>query len=757
MSGKNNKDIVKNQPIRVPTIGLQVLDLQLDYSIGLAKGMAESLNEQGANLAIFPVEQPKAAYGASDTPSMVQDLLRHSPVDALVLVTSSLVNFLSFNHFLRSLKTLNSLPILSIGVELQDYPSIINDNKNGLVDAITHLIDFHKLDRIAFVRGPLMHPEAEERYEAYLSCLAAHDIPVNMNYVCEGNFTYEAGVRAALKLLEETDSRVQAVVCANDDMAIGVLQTFLKKGINVPADIAIVGYDNVKEAAFCNPPMSSVDQPVHDIGKKAGDLALNLSRGEDVDHVTVVPTKFVIRNSCGCGARVCHITEAKEALTQLDPKEKKHSLIREQIRIVCMEPIDAHTQELIAAWFSSIPFDNSHIDEIVDMFSETLNALDVPSEFSQTFSDNVKIICSIAQNYLSAEHAQSLYYALSFVTANYFFSMSVQTDLTTDNHFLHMRNLLSFAAKSSSTHDFYLVFFEVLKAIDMRFFYIVLYQADEETNDPLRSGKLKGAETVFIYREGSDELVEGRFAHPTNELFYQDSEPVSGEAFIVEPLIYLGKKFGHICYWWDKHDRYTRMLFSALISSKLRADGLWDNYVDLEKRMAKLVEDKQNGEGGASSQFTDKLTGLLNHRGFYRSATRYVEHFRVAHKVLPLVYVKISNFGDMQNELGEDYINIFVSFISESLLGIFDEDSIMSRIKPEMFVILAPGYNDSKINELLDVLRERLNQYNDEAEKAFELQFESAINRIHPDSHRSFVDYVGDAEYLLARDSSVTH
>ena len=736
------------------TIGLQVLDLQLDYSVGIAKGMAEVARKQGVNLAIFPMEQPKAEYGASDSPSVIQELLQNAPVDALVIITGSLVNFLSFRQFYKQLKKLDIIPIVSVGVELEGFPSVINDNREGLYNAVAHLVEFHKLKRIAFVRGPLMHPEAEERYEAYLDCLKDHNIALNMKWVCEGNFTFEAGCRAVKKLCANRKALPEAIVCANDDMAFGVLHELQKLDIHVPSDIAVVGYDNVKEAAYSTPSMSSVDQPVFEIGKLAAGLAIKLSSGEKIKMQHIVPTQFIARNSCGCGTRICDYPRESQLEQRHSGDHAKSDLIRSVAEGICQGPVNDKVRSEIGNLLSIEGFGSGDIDNLVEKLKDVLNSRSVKDDISQLLTDNIREVHTIAQNYITSHLAQALYYALSFVPANYYLSKSVQDSLLVDNRFLHLRNLLSVAAKSSSTVDFFHSMHRVLEAIEIRFFFIVLYEDESNLVGDHISGPINLCKTIFSFSAERNTFSLEPKEHSPKQLFDPRYYQVTcGEAFIVEPLIYLGQRFGHICYAWEEEDRYSRMLFSTLLSAKIRSDNLWREYIGLENQLYHM-SGQEESDRNRNSQYTDKLTGLLNHQGFYSSAKKQLDQNKVSHNVLPLVYLRIENYHDIQSEFGEEHANICVSFISDELLSMFDAGSLVSRIKPEMFVVLCPGYTTEEAQSVLNGLSKNINQYNQEADRELELKIESAINQIHPDSQRSLIDYIGDADYLLIRGSN---
>ena len=723
-------------------IGLLVLDLQLDYSVSIAKGMTEVATAKNINLVIFPIEQPKVDSGSSDEPSVVHDLLRNAPIDALVVVTSSLVNFLSFSQFSRELDKLHDIPILSIGAELKNHPSIVNDNKKGLVEAITHLIEDQGYERIAFVRGPLMHPEAEERYAAYLDTLKKHDMPIDMDYVSVGNFTFEAGIEAANRFCELEKGPPHAIVCANDDMACGVLHVLEERGVEVPGHIAVVGYDNIREAAFTNPPLSSVDQPVLDIGRQSAKLALAMANGEKVDHLTVIPTRFVRRSSCGRGAS---LTKKQESLGTID--NDKTVTLEKVLEWIVTDALTKNQLGKLAGWLLSLNPDEFHTLDLTDSFLLVLNSNNIREEMSQIISENLLVIKTLIMDYRTDSFANEVFYALSSTSSQYFYALSVQKSLKIDNRFLQLRNLISLAAKKSSTYDFFRSLHKFLQSIDFQFFYIVLHH-DKDTEG--QNGGIDKCTTVFGYHKANESSNFNNYEHPPNILYLDEKNELSGEVFNVEPLIYLGHCFGHICYSWDSEDRYTRLSFSSIISAKLRSDKLWNDYLDLEN-LVNSNHDSMDDVGIKATNSHLLKANLLDQKEFYIKANREFENSKISHAILPMVFVRLANYDSIFEEFGEEYIDIYVNYISESLAGFFGACSLITRSKSDMFVVLSPKVTPKDIDDTLENLKEKIRQYKNETDIAVEFRLESAVNHIHPDTHRSLVDHIGDADYLLTR------
>ena len=176
---------------------------------------------------------------------------------------------------------------------------VLADNVGGIAAVVSHLSGRHRYRRLCFVTGPPDAPDARERQAAFEDAVLASRGCV-INQVVHGDFSEASGTEAARVLLTRR-SLPQAVVCANDQMAIGVLREFQREGIAIPADVALTGFDDVYPSRLVDPPLTTVSQPLRELGVRA--TRRLLARIEDralPPQTSVLPTRVVIRASCGC-------------------------------------------------------------------------------------------------------------------------------------------------------------------------------------------------------------------------------------------------------------------------------------------------------------------------------------------------------------------------------------------------------------------------------------------------------------------------
>jgi LacI family transcriptional regulator len=175
------------------------------------------------------------------------------------------------------------------------------DNRSGSSAIVTHLVEEHGKRRIYHVGGPPDMPDAAQRRIGMQQALADHPA-ARLVGTTTGTFYLDSGLAAGRRILAEfPDDLPDAVVAANDQMAIGVLRSFTAAGIRVPEQVAIVGFDNIYHGAGCEPPLTTVHQPMRTLGERACVQLLERIAAPSLPHrVELLPTELVLRQSCGC-------------------------------------------------------------------------------------------------------------------------------------------------------------------------------------------------------------------------------------------------------------------------------------------------------------------------------------------------------------------------------------------------------------------------------------------------------------------------
>lgn len=192
-----------------------------------------------------------------------------------------------------------------------DCPTVSIDNVAAGELAVRHLAE-RGCQRIATITGPLDNTLSQDRLQGYRSALAAAKLPLDPQWVVEGDFSIDSG-RAAMEQLLDTGTVPDGVFCANDEMAIGAQQAIRVRGLAMPDDIALVGFDDLRFGAFAAPPLTTIRQPTTELGETAMRLLDAVLHHREVANRTVVLSHQLIeRDSTGRGECVPHLARVEQ-------------------------------------------------------------------------------------------------------------------------------------------------------------------------------------------------------------------------------------------------------------------------------------------------------------------------------------------------------------------------------------------------------------------------------------------------------------
>jgi LacI family transcriptional regulator len=179
-----------------------------------------------------------------------------------------------------------------------DFPYLDVDGETGLRQLTQHLIDLgHR--RIAYVSAPLDLMFASHRLEGYKEALVANSIPFDETLIAVGELTERSGYAAGRDFLTQ-DERPTAIIACNDLMALGVISAAQGLGLTVGHDVAVAGFDDIPLAEHSHPPLTTMRQPIYEIGQRICEMVIRLLQGETLEerHVILEP-QLVVRKSCG--------------------------------------------------------------------------------------------------------------------------------------------------------------------------------------------------------------------------------------------------------------------------------------------------------------------------------------------------------------------------------------------------------------------------------------------------------------------------
>lgn len=279
------------------TVAFLTRSLSDTTGINMWNGLAEACKERKIPLITFHGSILNSGIG-----SMVYYLIDDDAFNGVVSWATSDVTDDVIDFYKRFQKT----KLVCMTFKVPGKPVIFADCRSGIIELMNHLIDVHGMKKIAFVRGPESHTYAKERYEGYLEALRKHNIPINENIIsAPGAWDFAAGrnaVKAFIARGLKIGSDIQAIVCVGDNVAIGVEEYLIQEGYLVPYDVAVCGFNGTDDAAWCNPPITSVEMPFHGIGKRGFQTLDDAINGRHVPEEYRYETRLRLGLSCGCSS-----------------------------------------------------------------------------------------------------------------------------------------------------------------------------------------------------------------------------------------------------------------------------------------------------------------------------------------------------------------------------------------------------------------------------------------------------------------------
>jgi LacI family transcriptional regulator len=196
------------------------------------------------------------------------------------------------------------VPVVTLAnVATQTTANVHSDNCSGMRDLARHLLTDHGYRTLAFVAGLADSPDSLARGDTIAAEAAAAGALLLTGPQWQGNYYASGGARVIEQLLADGAALPRAIVCANDQTALGVMYALAQHGIEVPGDVAVTGFDDIPMARHLRPQLTTVRQPIQEIGAAAFDLLHSMiSSGAPAQRDLMLPTRLIVRASCGCPA-----------------------------------------------------------------------------------------------------------------------------------------------------------------------------------------------------------------------------------------------------------------------------------------------------------------------------------------------------------------------------------------------------------------------------------------------------------------------
>lgn len=305
------------------TIGIFISQVNEEYQDTLSRGIIKKAQELDYNTAFFTNFGGfgQTAYDMGE--ASIAELPNYEELDGIIITPDVMILPDLLDRYINLIKTRSHCPVVSVRRELEEFYNVLIDDTMVLDEIIRHFITKHGFTRINFLSGPKGYPDTDKRLDNYRKILTQYDLPVEEGRIYYGDLWRQAGYDAVNQWIDSDLEMPQAIVCANDFMAITVCRALSERGILVPDQIAVTGCDDLEDAAEFSPSITTARMPIAEMGMEAVEKIHRHNVGMEQPKYSYISTITVYRASCGCKRNWYH---------ESNDRRRNHILTRETLQ-----------------------------------------------------------------------------------------------------------------------------------------------------------------------------------------------------------------------------------------------------------------------------------------------------------------------------------------------------------------------------------------------------------------------------------------
>jgi DNA-binding LacI/PurR family transcriptional regulator len=278
---------LRNRNVSSNLLGVLIPDIQNPFYVEVLRGIEDVAYENKYALIMCNFAQDERKE------MLYLDILQSESIDGLIAAPTN-------EHDQEVINLVRKgLPIVCVdrGLSGVDVDVVLVENRIGAFSAVDHLAK-SGYKRIAYISGLPQIPSSQQREQGYLDALVANGYALDRNLIKYGDSRHESGVKLCEELLRLPDPP-DAIFAGNNLITLGALETIHKKGLKIPGQIAIIGFDDMYWSISLNPPLTAVRQPAYEIGKRAAEqLILRIKDPSRPTVSVILKTELMLRSSC---------------------------------------------------------------------------------------------------------------------------------------------------------------------------------------------------------------------------------------------------------------------------------------------------------------------------------------------------------------------------------------------------------------------------------------------------------------------------
>jgi len=753
------------------TFGVLINSIDGFYMSPVWKGIKSVAMEQDVNILFFAGDSLAPSWeGTNVQQNVIFDLVNTKGLDGIILASGLLLGFIGLEKFYEFIEPLRKIPLVSISVEVENVPSVIMDGRITMEKLVDHLIEEHNYSKIAFLSGQFTSPEAVMRHMGYMDSLKSHGIVIEDKLFVKGDFSDAAGKAAIDILLERNNELPEAIVCCNDQMAIGALLRLNQLGIKVGKDIAITGFDNIDAVKSLNPAFTTIRQPIFDISAKATNLLIDMIDGKNVPMCTYLSDEVIIRESCGCNKRfsekislidektfveVNYEEECKDIYNKLmeDRPLIVEGIIKElNLKDSSKDRLEASITRIIHVFVEDIKIKNMN-----GLFLEEINHLFINTEMARfrdfTWNDIIyllrKYFLKVIKRHDILRLSEEMFYKVRILLGNFLDRRTFLQNFNFKRMYIGTRDIMNKLNAALDVDELKKVVASAMTWYEIEQCYLCLFEA------PIKNTE----EVPFEFPEYVNLVLACNDKNPKEYGSFRTELMLPGEFIhqslrndlIFYPLYYGEDHFGYVAWSMSSIDEFVYETFREQISDTLRIQMLFNERKHAEEQLNLAISELEKLNGELRSKYViDELTGLFNRRGFHLHGGNLYKAAMITGGKVILFFVDIDGLKSINDSYGHKEGDEAILNVANVLKDSFRSDDVVARMGGDEFIMLAANkFSESDIKDILMRIKTNFEKYNVNAGKAYELSVSIGYSVYLPEVNPTLEVLIQEADKRL--------